>query len=128
MQLDDCPRNRQTKPKTAKHPAARTLALLKGLENARHRFVGNSDPGVADFNDQISASVVSTDIIEHAHIDGSAGGRELAGVLEQVPEDLGHSCAVCQDPAFGCADVYRQLQIFLSRVLVAVILHRMLEQ
>src|SRR5436190_928942 len=92
VKLDNCFRNRQAKTQAAARLHSSDIALLKGSENKRERFLTDPNAIVAHCYNKLSRAG-----IRRAHGDLAARGRELDCVLEQVPEYLINSGVVTSD-------------------------------
>ena len=64
----------------------------------------------------------------HANFDAPVRRREFAGVLQEVPKDLGDARAVGEDVGFGSLDVEGYRDVFLGRGGRAIVADGMLEE
>lgn len=81
-------RNRETQAEAAKFPRDDAIRLLERREDAVGRFRTETHARVAHLHDEPSG------LVARSNVDAAFVGRELGGILEQVPEDLLQALAV----------------------------------
>ena len=88
VQFHDPSRNRE--PKTTVGPCGRAVTLPEPLEQMRHEFFSNADPGVADRELHMRVDALQT------QLNPPATWRELDGVRQQVPDHLLQSIRIAR--------------------------------
>ena len=109
VHLDEVAGDRQAEPETPAAAHGRHVSLLERLEDAREGIGTDAAAGVRD-DDADASGLRVLGSQRHA----SALGRELGGVLEDVPEDLLESRAVAEGVVIGRGKLRPQVDALLQ--------------
>jgi hypothetical protein len=96
----------------------RSVALLEGIEDLGEQIGLDADAGVLDLDHQVRPARV--DFVAGTDRDHAAGGGELDGVLDQVPEDMLQPSGVGVEVVVSGAQVQGQADFNFTGLDVAV--------
>jgi hypothetical protein len=109
VQFHEVTHDRQAEPKTAMGAGRAGRALPEAIEGMRQEVGFDTRTGIAHRQRDLVR------VRDDTHFDPAAGGRELHGVREEIPDDLPQPVGIGREAKRGVGDRGRYANLFCQR-------------